>query len=67
MKKEKLEKEIEKLMDEREALEENCDTLPQCQEEHGCESCEIFEKMEQIDVKIEQLELKIDSMMQEEK
>ena len=63
---EKLEIQIEKLMDERGILEENCDTLPQCQEEHGCESCEIFEKMEQIDEKIEQLELQIESMMEEE-
>ncbi len=63
---EKLEKEIEKLMDERDALEENCDTLPQCKDEHGCESCEIFENIEKIDEKIEQLELKIESMMEEE-
>jgi len=63
---EKLNTKIEKLMDKRGILEENCDTLPQCQEEHGCESCEIFKKMEEIDEKIEQLELKRESMIEEE-
>ncbi|TXT65852.1 MAG: hypothetical protein BAJALOKI1v1_360016 [Promethearchaeota archaeon] len=63
---EKLEKQIEKLMDERDALEENCDSLPQCQDENGCDSCEIFEKIEKIDQQIEDLEEQIELQLEEE-
>jgi len=60
---EKLEKQVEDLMEKRDELEENCDTLPQCQEENGCASCEIYAKIEKIDQQIEELEDKIESLI----
>ncbi|MBD3197336.1 MAG: hypothetical protein GF317_19935 [Candidatus Lokiarchaeota archaeon] len=60
------EKKVEKLMDERDKLEEKCDTLPQCQEDDGCETCETYAKIEKIDQDIEELEEKIEELMGEE-
>ncbi len=63
---EKLQEEVDNLLDERDALEEKCDTLPQCEEDDGCETCEVFKKIEEIDQKIEELEAKIEDLMSEE-
>ncbi|MFO7795837.1 MAG: hypothetical protein ACQERB_12740 [Promethearchaeati archaeon] len=63
---EKLEKQVEDLMEKRDELEENCDTLPQCQEDNGCASCEIYEQIEKIDQQIEELEDTIESLIPEE-
>jgi prefoldin subunit 5 len=61
-----LEEQIEKLLDERDKLEEKCDTLPKCEEEDGCETCQVYEKISAIDDKIEALEEKIEALMGEE-
>ena len=58
----KLEEEVEKLQDEMEALEENCDSLDLCQEDDGCSKCDAFKKMEQMNLKIEELEGKIEEI-----
>lgn len=57
---EKLEKQVEDLMSQRDDLEENCDTLPQCQDPNGCASCDIYEKIEN---QIEELEAQIETLM----
>ncbi|TFG04367.1 MAG: hypothetical protein EU539_10945 [Promethearchaeota archaeon] len=62
----KLQEQVDKLLDERDALEEKCDTLPQCEEEDGCETCKVYKKIEAIDEKIEELEDKIESLLAEE-
>jgi hypothetical protein len=61
-----LEKEIEQLLDERDKLEEICDTLPQCEEDDGCETCETYKKIATIDEKIEELEDKIEELQEDE-
>ncbi|MHA1488669.1 MAG: hypothetical protein ACTSRI_03320 [Promethearchaeota archaeon] len=62
---EDLENEVEKIQDEREKLEEICDTLPQCQEEDGCKNCGTYKKIAEIDDKIEALEEKIEAILGE--
>ena len=59
----KLEEEVDKLQDEMEALEENCDTIDICQEDDGCSRCDAFKKMEQISLKVEELEGKIEELL----
>jgi prefoldin subunit 5 len=59
---EKLEEEIDKMQDEMEALEENCDSLDICKEDDGCSKCDAFKKMEAINLKIEELENKIEEL-----
>jgi len=63
---EDLEEQVEKLLDERDKLEEKCDTLPQCEEDDGCETCKIYAKIAALDEKIEELEDKIEELMGEE-
>ena len=63
---EELEEEVEKLLDERDKLEEICDTLPKCEEPDGCETCETYDKIAEIDDKIEELEDKIEELLGEE-
>lgn len=62
----KLQEEIDDLLDKRDVLEEKCDTLPQCELDDGCETCETFKKIEEIDQKIEEIEAKIEDLMGEE-
>ncbi len=41
----KLEEQKEALLDEREALEEKCDTLPECELDDGCNKCKTSAKI----------------------
>ena len=52
-------------MEERDTLEEKCDTLPQCEEDDGCDTCETYKKIEELDEKIEELEEKIEAVIGE--
>ena len=61
-----LQEEVEKLMGEMDKLEEACDTLPQCLEDDGCETCETYKKIDILNDKIEELEEKIESLMSED-
>ena len=61
-----LQEEVEKLMGEMDTLEEVCDTLPQCQEDDGCKTCETYKKIEALNEKIAELEEKIESLMSED-
>jgi phage shock protein A len=61
-----LEDQVDKLLEERDKLEELCDTLPKCEENDGCETCETYEKIAKLDEKIEELEDKIEALMGEE-
>ncbi|MBD3339987.1 MAG: hypothetical protein GF353_12810, partial [Candidatus Lokiarchaeota archaeon] len=61
-----LENQIEKLLDQRDKLEEKCDTLPQCEKDDGCETCEVYKKISEIDDKIETLEEKLEALTEEE-
>lgn len=62
----KIQEQIDELLDKRDILEEKCDTLPQCQEDDGCETCATHKKIDEIDQKIEELEAKIDELMGED-
>lgn len=62
----KLQEEVDKLLDERDELEEKCDTLPLCEEEDGCDRCETYKKIAEIDKKIEELEDKIEALLADE-
>jgi len=61
-----LQEQVDKLMGEMDELEEVCDTLPQCQEDDGCETCETYKNIEKLNLKIEELEEKIESLMGED-
>ena len=63
---EELEDQVEKLLEERDELEEICDTLPKCEEPDGCETCETYDKIAKLDEKVEELEDKIEELMGEE-
>jgi hypothetical protein len=63
---EELEDQVEKLLEERDRLEEICDTLPECEEDDGCETCKNYKKISELDDKIEELENKIEELMGEE-
>ncbi|MFX1496467.1 MAG: hypothetical protein ACFFBH_02965 [Promethearchaeota archaeon] len=63
---EELEDQVEKLLEERDKLEEICDTLPQCEKDDGCETCETYKKISDLDDKIEELEDKIEELMGED-
>ena len=63
---EELEEQVEKLLDERDKLEEICDTLPKCEEDDGCDTCENYKKIAALDDKIEALEEKIEALMGDE-
>ena len=58
----KLEEEIEKLQNEMEALEENCDALDICKEDDGCQKCDAYKQMEANNLRIEELENKIEEL-----
>ncbi|MFX1489487.1 MAG: hypothetical protein ACFFBI_10085 [Promethearchaeota archaeon] len=62
----KLEEQKEELLDQIEALEEKCDTLPICEEDDGCERCETYAKIEELSAKVEELEDKIEELMGED-
>lgn len=62
----KLQDQINTLQDEREELEEKCDTLDICKDDDGCSNCDIYKKIEAIDDKIEKLEEKIEDLMGED-
>ncbi len=59
---EDLENQVEKLLEERDVLEVKCDTLPQCEEDDACETCETYKKIAEIDEKVENLEDKIEEL-----
>jgi predicted transcriptional regulator len=63
---EELEDQVEKILEERDKLEEICDTLPQCEEDDGCKTCETYKKIAELDGKVEELEEKIESLMVED-
>jgi chromosome segregation ATPase len=60
-----LQEEVNKLLEERDKLEEKCDTLDLCQEDDGCSRCDIYTKIEEVDAKTAELEEKIESLMPE--
>ena len=62
---EELEDQVEKLLEERDQLEEICDTLPKCEENDACETCETYRKIAEIDEKVEELEDKIEELLGE--
>ncbi len=61
-----LQEQVEKLKDEMDVLEEVCDTLPQCKEDDGCDTCETYKKIDKLNIKIGELEEKIESLMGED-
>ena len=61
-----LQEQVEKLKLDMDALEEVCDTLPECKEDDSCEKCETYKKIDGLNVKIEELEEKIESLMSED-
>ncbi|MHA2430255.1 MAG: hypothetical protein ACXACC_04380 [Promethearchaeota archaeon] len=63
---EELEDQVEKLLEERDQLEEICDTLPECEQDDGCETCDTYKKIAEIDDKVEEIEAKIEDLMGEE-
>ena len=60
---EELQDQVDKLLEERDELEDICDTLPQCEEDDGCDTCETYKKIAEIDDKVEALEDKIEALM----
>ncbi|MFX0039193.1 MAG: hypothetical protein ACFFCY_06485 [Promethearchaeota archaeon] len=58
-----LQDQVDKLLDEMDELQEICDTLPQCNEDDGCATCETNKKIEALEEKIEKLEEKIENLM----
>jgi peptidoglycan hydrolase CwlO-like protein len=58
-----LQEQVENLKDEMDVLEEVCDTLPQCSEDDGCETCKTYQKIDGLNDKIEALENKIESLL----
>ena len=61
-----LQEQVEKLKVDMDALEEACDTLPQCQEDDGCKTCETYKKIDALNDQIGELEEKIESLMGED-
>ncbi|MFW9899402.1 MAG: hypothetical protein ACFFDO_09120 [Candidatus Thorarchaeota archaeon] len=59
----KLQEQVDKFLEERDALEEKCDTLPLCEEDDGCERCETYKKISALDEKIEKLEDEIEELL----
>ena len=54
-----LEEQVEKLLEERDKLEGTCDTLPECQEDDGCDTCKVYKNIAVIDEKVETFKLGI--------
>lgn len=63
---EKLQEEVDNLLDSRDKLEEVCDTLPQCEEDDGCDTCKTYKKIAEIDEEIEKIEEKIEELLVEQ-
>ena len=61
-----LQEQVEKFKDEMDVLEEVCDTLDLCKEDDGCDKCENYKKIEKLNLKIGDLEEKIESLMGED-
>jgi len=61
-----LQEQVEKLKDEMDVLEEVCDTLDLCKEDDGCDRCETYKKIDKLNLKIEELEEKVESLMGED-
>ncbi len=61
-----LQEQVELLKGEMDTLEEVCDTLPQCKEDDSCKTCETYKKIDALNIKIEELEEKIESLMSED-
>ena len=61
-----LQEQVEKLMAEMDTLEEVCDTLPECKEDGACAKCETYKKIDGLNVKIAELEEKIESLLSED-
>lgn len=61
-----LQEQVEKFKSEMDTLEEVCDTLPQCKEDDACETCETYKKIDALNVKIAELEEKIESLLSED-
>ena len=59
----KLQEEVDILLEEMDELQEVCDTLPQCNEDDGCATCETNKKIEALEAKIEKLEDKIEKLL----
>ncbi|MFX1567155.1 MAG: hypothetical protein ACFFCV_02175 [Promethearchaeota archaeon] len=63
---EELQDEVDKLLEEMDELQEVCDTLPQCDEDDGCATCETNKKIEALEQKIEDLENRVEALLGEE-
>ena len=61
-----LQDQVDKLLEEMDELQEVCDTLPKCEEDDGCATCETNKKIEKLEEKIEKLEEKIEALLGEE-
>jgi len=61
-----LQEQVEKFKGEMDTLEKVCDTLPECKEDDACEKCETYKKIDALNVKIEELEEKIESLLSED-
>lgn len=62
----KLQEQVDKLLEEMDELQEVCDTLPQCEEDDGCATCETNKKIEALEAQIEEVEDKIEKLIGEE-
>ncbi len=61
-----LQEEVDKLLEEMDELQEVCDTLPKCENEDACPTCDTNKKIDALEEKIEALEDKIEKIMGEE-
>ena len=61
-----LQEQVEKFKTEMDTLEEVCDTLPECKKDDACETCKTYKKIDALNVKIEELEEKIESILSED-
>jgi len=53
------EKEMDKLMAKHDKISERCDTLPECEDQQGCPTCETKKQLDDLDGQIENLEREI--------
>ena len=59
----KLQEEVDELLDKKEELEEHCDTLDLCAEDDGCSKCKYYAQMAEIEDKVEALEDQIEELL----